>query len=46
MIKKYGINGIYLDNGISWPQIYEIDLEEMLRRDRNNRRFYDKEEIF
>ncbi len=25
VISKYGINGIYLDNGISWPQLYEID---------------------
>lgn len=26
VIEKYGINGIYLDNGIAWPQIYEIDM--------------------
>jgi hypothetical protein len=27
VISKYGINGLYLDNGISWPLIYEIDRE-------------------
>lgn len=27
IIQKYGVGGIYLDNGISWPQVYEIDTE-------------------
>ena len=40
IIQKYGIGGLYLDNGISWPQVYEVDLEEMLRKDKNNQRFY------
>jgi hypothetical protein len=31
--KKHGINGIHLDNGQAWPQIMEVDLEELMRLD-------------
>lgn len=30
---KHGINGIHLDNGQAWPQIMEVDLEELMRLD-------------
>lgn len=32
-IGKYDIDGIHLDNGQAWPQIMELDLEEMFRTD-------------
>jgi len=31
--EKYGVNGVHLDNGQAWPQINEIDLEELMRLD-------------
>ena len=32
-VKKHEINGINLDNGQAWPQIMEVDLEELYRLD-------------
>ena len=32
----YGVNGIHLDNGQSWPQILKLDTEEMYRTDSDN----------
>lgn len=31
--EKYGIDGVHLDNGQAWPQIMEVDLEELQRID-------------
>lgn len=31
--KKYGFDGIQLDNGQAWPQIMEPDLDELMRVD-------------
>ena len=28
-----GIDGIHLDNGQAWPQIFEPDIEELTRKD-------------
>ena len=30
---RSGIDGIHLDNGQAWPQIFEPDLEELTRVD-------------
>lgn len=31
--EKSGIDGIHLDNGQAWPQIFEPDIEELTRED-------------
>ena len=33
LISKYNINGVHLDNAQSWPNIYNVDHDEMLRED-------------
>ena len=33
LIKKYKINGVHLDNVQSWPNLYKVDHDEMLRED-------------
>jgi hypothetical protein len=40
MIEKFGIHGIHLDNGQAWPQIFKLDMEELLRVDSKNRKAY------
>lgn len=32
VVEKYGIDGIYLDNGFEWGQLYKVDSEEMNRK--------------
>jgi starch synthase len=44
-ISKYDIDGIHLDNGQAWPQIMELDLEEMFRADVDGEPAYSSEEI-
>ena len=31
--KRHGINGVNLDNGQAWPQVMEVDVEELMRMD-------------
>ena len=33
IIVRYEIDGIYLDNGFQWPQLFEINREEMMRKE-------------
>ena len=33
LIKKYKINGVHLDNVQSWPNLYKVNHDEMLRED-------------
>lgn len=37
---KYNIDGVHLDNCQTWPQIYEIDRDEMLRIDNDGELAY------
>jgi starch synthase len=32
IIEEYKVDGIYLDNGFEWPQIYKINEDEMYRK--------------
>ena len=36
LCEKYNISGIHLNNAQSWPQIYSVDLKEMLRENMEN----------
>jgi hypothetical protein len=38
--KKFGVDGVHLDNGQAWPQIMEPDLEELQRIDINGEAVY------
>lgn len=33
VVEKFGIDGIYLDNGFEWPQMFRMNEEELYRRD-------------
>lgn len=46
LIERFGIHGIHLDNGQAWPQIFKLDLEELLRFDAEKRKAYTDREIF
>lgn len=43
--KKTGVNGIHLDNGQAWPQIMELDNEEMMRMDDDGQPAYTCEDL-
>jgi len=43
---KYSINGIHLENAQAWPQILNLDMKEMYRRDPDNTPAYTEKEIF
>ena len=43
---EFGIDGVHLDNGQAWPQIMEIDAEEMFRMDDDGQPAYSPLEIF
>ncbi len=45
IIQKYNIDGVHLDNCQSWPQMFDIDHEEMLRLDPDGKQAYSSEEI-
>lgn len=38
---KYNISGIHLNNAQSWPQIYSVDLKEMLREQLEDEKWSD-----
>jgi glycogen synthase len=42
----YGVNGVHLDNAQAWPQIMELDKEEMYRLDSDSEYHYTSIEIF
>lgn len=42
---KFNIDGVHLDNCQSWPQIFDIDHEEMFRLDPDGKQAYTAEEI-
>jgi hypothetical protein len=44
-VDKYGVDGVHLDNGQAWPQIMELDEEEMYRLDIDGEPAYNPEEI-
>jgi glycogen synthase len=44
--KKFQIDGIHIDNAQSWPQIMELDREEMYRNDTDGNPHYSTQEIF
>jgi starch synthase len=47
IIEKYGIDGIYLDNGFEWPELYKINEEEMYRKEYEDKSpAYSNNEIF
>ena len=41
-----GVDGIHLDNGQAWPQIMEVDMEELLRIDVDGEPAYTAEQNF
>lgn len=43
--KRHGLDGIHLDNGQAWPQIMEIDKEELLRMDVDGEPAYSPEDL-
>lgn len=43
--EETGIDGIHLDNGQAWPQIFEPDIEELTRIDVDGEPAYTCEEI-
>lgn len=45
LLKKYNVDGIHLDNSQTWPNIYEINKEEMLRIDIDGTPAYTDEQI-
>lgn len=44
--RKFQISGIHLDNAHAWPQIMELDHEEMYRTDSDGIAHYSAKEIF
>ena len=46
LIKQYGISGLYLDDAQTWPQLFEIDEEELMRQDTDGIESYTLEERF
>jgi len=45
-VKKYGIDGLNLDDAQGWPQIFEADFEEMNRIDTDEEQLYNLENKF
>lgn len=45
-IKKYDIDGILIDNAEIIPQYYEINVEELSRRETDGEPTYSKEDMF
>lgn len=43
--RKYNVDGVHLDNCQSWPQIFDIDHDEMFRLDADGQMAYSAEEI-
>jgi len=43
--KKNGLDGIHLDNGQAWPQIMEIDRDELMRIDVDGEPSYTAEDL-
>ena len=43
--QRYNVDGVHLDNCQSWPQIFDIDHEEMFRLDSDGKMAYSDEEI-
>ncbi|CAK79065.1 unnamed protein product (macronuclear) [Paramecium tetraurelia] len=43
---QYNIQGVHLDNGSSWPQIFSLDLDEMYRKDTDGNQAYSNKQIF
>ncbi len=43
---NYGIDGVHMDNGQAWPEIYSLDIKEMFRKDPDGTPAYSDEEIF
>ena len=37
VVEQFGVDGLYLDNGFEWPELYKINEEEMFRRDFEDR---------
>lgn len=44
--KKYKVDGIHIDNAHAWPQVYELDVSEMYRKDADGETHYSTQEIF
>ena len=44
-VGKTGVDGIHLDNGQAWPQIMEVDLEELFRIDVDEEPAYTAEDV-
>jgi starch synthase len=44
--RKYGVDGIHIDNAHAWPQVYELDVIEMYRKDADGEPHYSTQEIF
>mmetsp|Transcript_10675 Transcript_10675/g.20783 ORF Transcript_10675/g.20783 Transcript_10675/m.20783 type:complete len:639 (-) Transcript_10675:55-1971(-) len=45
-VKKYKVDGIHIDNAHAWPQVYELDIAEMYRKDADGEPHYNTQEIF
>jgi len=43
--QKYGFDGIHCDNGQAWPQIMELDIEELKRKEADGTPAYSCEDI-
>ncbi len=46
VVEKYSINGVHMDNAQAWPQILELDRDEMYKLDSDGKYHYTTEEIF
>lgn len=46
LIKKYGVDGFHLDDIQSWPPMFEVDIEELERKEFDGENIYNIEDIF
>lgn len=45
-MEEFGVDGVYLDNGFEWPELFRINEDEMLRRDtEDNSQIYSDQQI-
>lgn len=46
LVSRYGIDGLYLDDAQTWPQLFEINEEELARQDTDGTEAYTLEDKF
>lgn len=46
LVEKYGVDGFHLDDVQSWPPMFDVDIEELERKEFDGENIYTIEDIF